>query len=132
MTPKSASPARPTLRTAPTQATAADRQGIDDDIDVYLLDAGLPPRPRGYVWMIRVPDAHTLPEAWLTSTPESFELQDPSRTQSSCGQYSRPLSANSTPGAADLYRSLGMGLEVLDGLIGCSLSHRSAGVSLAP
>ena len=26
--------------------TAADRQGIDDDIDRYLRDAGLPPRPR--------------------------------------------------------------------------------------
>ena len=41
--------------------TTADRQGVDDDIDVYLLDADLPPRPRGYVWMIRVPDGHTSP-----------------------------------------------------------------------
>ncbi|MEO3935068.1 DUF5956 family protein [Micrococcaceae bacterium Sec7.4] len=45
--------------------TKVDRQGADDDIDVYLLDADLPPRPRGYVWMIRVPDGHTLPEVFL-------------------------------------------------------------------
>jgi hypothetical protein len=45
--------------------TAADRQGVDDDIDLYLLDADLTPRPRGYVWMIRVPDGHTSPEAFL-------------------------------------------------------------------
>ena len=45
--------------------TAADRLGIDDDIDRYLRDAGLPPRPRGYVWMIRVPEGHASSEAFL-------------------------------------------------------------------
>ncbi len=45
--------------------TAADRQGVDNDIDVYLGDAGLPPRPGGYVWSIRVPDGHASPEAFL-------------------------------------------------------------------
>ncbi|MFE4837802.1 DUF5956 family protein [Arthrobacter sp. NPDC056691] len=45
--------------------TAADRQAVDDDIDTFLRDAGLPPRPRGYVWMIRVPDSHATPEAFL-------------------------------------------------------------------
>lgn len=45
--------------------TAADRESIDDDIDMYLRDAGVPPRPRGFVWMIRVPHGHMSPEAFL-------------------------------------------------------------------
>jgi hypothetical protein len=45
--------------------TAADRQGVDDDIDSYLRDADVPPRPRGYVWLIRVPDGHASHEAFL-------------------------------------------------------------------
>jgi hypothetical protein len=45
--------------------TAADRQDVDDDIDGFLKDAGLPPRPRGYVWMIRVPGAYASPEAFI-------------------------------------------------------------------
>lgn len=36
---------------------------FDDDISTYLQDAGLQPRPSGYVWMIRVPDGQTSPEA---------------------------------------------------------------------
>jgi hypothetical protein len=45
--------------------TAADRQIVDDDINAYLRDAGLPPRPSGYAWMIRVPAGQTSPEAFL-------------------------------------------------------------------
>lgn len=45
--------------------TAADRKVVDDDIDMYLGAAGVPPRPRGFVWMIRVPDGHASPEAFL-------------------------------------------------------------------
>ncbi|MET3934890.1 hypothetical protein ABIE00_002936 [Arthrobacter sp. OAP107] len=45
--------------------TSADRQGVDDDFDMYLREADLPPRPRGYVWMIRVPDSHASPETFL-------------------------------------------------------------------
>ncbi|WP_254678558.1 DUF5956 family protein [Arthrobacter sp. 24S4-2] len=37
--------------------TEADLDSIDDDIDTYLADAELPPRPRGYDWFIRPPDA---------------------------------------------------------------------------
>lgn len=39
--------------------TAEDRHAIDTDIDAYLADAGLPRRPRGCRWMIRVPDGLT-------------------------------------------------------------------------
>jgi hypothetical protein len=35
--------------------TDAELQSIDDDIDSYLGDAGLPTRPRGYNWFIRCP-----------------------------------------------------------------------------
>jgi hypothetical protein len=45
--------------------TAADREGVDDDVDMYLRDAGVPQRPRGFVWRIRVPDGHVSPEAFL-------------------------------------------------------------------
>ena len=47
--------------------TAADREGIDDDIDAYLREADLPPRPRGYSWLIRVPDGHTSPDAFMAN-----------------------------------------------------------------
>ena len=35
--------------------TKAHLTSIDDDIDTYLADAELPPRPRGYDWFIRCP-----------------------------------------------------------------------------
>lgn len=33
----------------------ADVRGVEDDIDSYLADAGLPPRPRGFRWFLRLP-----------------------------------------------------------------------------
>jgi hypothetical protein len=36
--------------------TEDDVRAIEDDIDAYLRDAGLPPRPRGYRWFLRLPD----------------------------------------------------------------------------
>lgn len=47
--------------------TAADRQMVDDDIDEYLAEAGIPPRPRGYVWMIRVPEAYASPRDFMAA-----------------------------------------------------------------
>jgi hypothetical protein len=39
--------------------------GIDDDIDGYLGDAGVPPRPRGFRWVLRLPvRCPTEPEFW--------------------------------------------------------------------
>jgi hypothetical protein len=35
--------------------TEADLASIDDDIDVYLAEAGIPPRPLGFDWFIRRP-----------------------------------------------------------------------------
>lgn len=39
----------------PFALSDADLAAIDDDIDAYIADAGLPPRPRGYDWFIRRP-----------------------------------------------------------------------------
>jgi hypothetical protein len=46
---------------------------VDDDIDGYLRDAGLPARPRGYVWMIRVPDGYPSPEAFLADVDAAID-----------------------------------------------------------
>lgn len=46
--------------------TAVDRQGVDDAINSYLREADVPPRPRGYVWLIRVPDGHASPDDFLS------------------------------------------------------------------
>lgn len=44
-------------RSEPFLLTGADLASIADDIDSYLDDAGLPPRPRGFDWFIRPPSA---------------------------------------------------------------------------
>lgn len=44
--------------------TEDDRRTVDDSIDEYLADAGIPPRPRGYRWFIRVPSAYSSAEAF--------------------------------------------------------------------
>ena len=37
------------------QFTVADRELVDEEIESYLLDAGVPLPPRGWVWLIRRP-----------------------------------------------------------------------------
>ncbi|MEK0156993.1 DUF5956 family protein [Arthrobacter oryzae] len=54
-------------RRAPFVLTEADLQSIDDDIDTYLADAELPPRPRGYDWFIRPPDTGLGADAFWSS-----------------------------------------------------------------
>lgn len=44
-------------RTWTEPITEADVRGIEDDIDFYLADAGLPPRPRGFHWFLGLPAA---------------------------------------------------------------------------
>ncbi|GAA3284794.1 DUF5956 family protein [Paenarthrobacter aurescens] len=39
----------------PFRLTEADQASVDDDIDIYLAEAGIPPRPRGFDWFIRRP-----------------------------------------------------------------------------
>ena len=56
--------------------TEADLTSIDDDIDTYLADAALPPRPRGYDWFIRRPTSASVGEddfwgaLWAAATAE--------------------------------------------------------------
>ncbi len=52
--------------------TDADLASIDDDIDAYLADAGLPPRPRGFDWYLRPPGASaaTGPDAFWAAVWE--------------------------------------------------------------
>jgi len=36
--------------------TAAEQTEIEEDLNSYLADAGIPPRPAGFRWFIRLPD----------------------------------------------------------------------------
>jgi hypothetical protein len=54
--------------------TAADMESIDDDIDSYLADAGVPLRPRGFAWFIRSPlEVHGDDEFWSAFTGAVYE-----------------------------------------------------------
>ena len=45
--------------------TDEDRAAVDDSIDEYLEAAGVPPRPRGWVWLIRVPENYPSGQEFL-------------------------------------------------------------------
>jgi hypothetical protein len=54
--------------------TAADMESIDDDIDSYLAEAGVPLRPRGFAWFIRSPwEVHGDDEFWRAFTGSVYE-----------------------------------------------------------
>lgn len=60
-TPSDYPPVTQTTRTGgqpPTttqrERTVSEQQELDDDIDQYLNDAGIPPHPRGYTWHVQV------------------------------------------------------------------------------
>lgn len=44
----------------PFRLTEADLSAIDDDIDAYLIEADIPPRPRGFDWYLRRPSNDNL------------------------------------------------------------------------
>ncbi len=49
----------------PSMLSDEDLASIDDDIDMYLAAAGIPPLPRGYAWFIRRPaQCHTDAVFW--------------------------------------------------------------------
>lgn len=41
-----------------------DQDIIDTFVNSYLVDAGAPPRPRGFAWYVDLPDATTPTEVW--------------------------------------------------------------------
>lgn len=49
----------------PSRLTDADLESIDDDIDSYLAEAGLPPRPRGFDWYLH-------PSGAVPAGPDAF------------------------------------------------------------
>ena len=51
--------------------TVHDRDIIEDGVNGYLEDAGVPPRPRGYTWFVRVAPAGVDPAAFVASLSES-------------------------------------------------------------
>ncbi|MBN3498842.1 hypothetical protein JYA52_15160 [Arthrobacter pascens] len=73
----------------PSMLSDAELESIDDDIDAYLDDAGLPPRPRGYDWFIRRPqntgpgdDAFWAAVWSATAASLPHEAMDPSKLKS--------------------------------------------------
>lgn len=48
-----------------TRAHSTDEQDdVDNDIDSYLRDAGIPPRPPGYRWFVELPQGVTPDDLW--------------------------------------------------------------------
>jgi hypothetical protein len=63
-----------TERSSSEAFTAADMESVDDDIDSYLADAGVPLRPRGFAWFIRSPlEVHGDDEFWSAFTGAVYE-----------------------------------------------------------
>lgn len=46
------------------QRNSVDQNDIDDGIDDYLTDAGVPPRPRGYRWFLQLPTGIDETQFW--------------------------------------------------------------------
>lgn len=44
--------------------TEADQDIIEDDVDSFLTEAGIPPRPRGYAWFLAPPSGSALSSLW--------------------------------------------------------------------
>ena len=57
--------------------TPHDRDLIEDGVNGYLEDAGVPPRPRGYSWFLRVAPSGADPAAFLASISGSVLAAPP-------------------------------------------------------
>ncbi|MGO4383373.1 DUF5956 family protein [Specibacter sp. RAF43] len=55
----------------------ADRVFVDDSIDEYLAQAGIPPRPRGWTWLIRVPAGYSSGQDFFDSINEELNTFEP-------------------------------------------------------
>lgn len=47
----------------------AEQDALDHDVDAYLADASVPPRPRGYRWFLRLPPPWAAMPSGRGSTP---------------------------------------------------------------
>lgn len=57
--------------------TAYDRDIIEDGVNWYLEDAGVPPRPRGYTWFVRVYPPDMAAEEFMASVSGSVQDAPP-------------------------------------------------------
>ncbi|WP_415855213.1 DUF5956 family protein [Sinomonas sp. G460-2] len=57
--------------------TDRDRATIEDSIDEYLADAGIPPRPQGYRWFLRVPAGCDSPGSFLSTLHQAINSDPP-------------------------------------------------------
>ncbi|WP_422936566.1 DUF5956 family protein [Sinomonas sp. P47F7] len=54
-----------------------DRVTAEDSIDEYLSDAGIPARPRGYRWFLRVPAGCDSPGSFLSTLHRKINTAPP-------------------------------------------------------
>lgn len=53
--------------------TAADQSIVDDSINDYLQDAGVPPGPAGATWTLRLPGGATEHELWARASTYAID-----------------------------------------------------------
>ncbi|MFF5794746.1 DUF5956 family protein [Paeniglutamicibacter sp. NPDC012692] len=71
--------------------TEAEIEEIEDDIDGYLADSGLPSRPHGYRWFLRLPSGiKDESDFWSRLNEAAFKMPhtnwDPKREASNLGE----------------------------------------------
>lgn len=47
-----------------SERTEADQDLIEEDVNAFLTEAGIPPRPRGFTWFLDVPPDRSLTDLW--------------------------------------------------------------------
>ncbi|MCQ9164488.1 DUF5956 family protein [Arthrobacter sp. STN4] len=62
------------------RVTEQDRRCVDQSIDAYLAEAGIPPRPRGWAWLIRIPDTFRTGREFLDHASAQLNACDPAPT----------------------------------------------------
>lgn len=60
-----------------SRARADDQEVVDSTIDEYLGAAGIPPRPRGYAWFLRLPQGISSQRAFYQDLNAFITNSDP-------------------------------------------------------
>ncbi|SCE91680.1 DUF5956 family protein [Micromonospora mirobrigensis] len=63
--------------------TEAEQVELDGDIDIYLRDGGIPARPAGYRWFLRLPAGYHEDEFW-SELHEALNHAHPAATHPAC------------------------------------------------
>lgn len=56
---------------------AAEAEEIDDDVDSYLTDAGVPPRPRGFAWHLILPPGIASADEFWSTLSDALQAEGP-------------------------------------------------------